>query len=341
MGASVSSLNEYFSKGLSGFFSYSREDDEDFNEVLSKFRTAIQSELAAQLGRKRDNFSLWQDKFAIPHGALWQKTIAQAINQSAFFIPIITPRVVASPHCAFEFELFLAREQELGRDDLVFPILYIRVRELDDGTWQQNPVLKIVKDRQYLDWRDYRTRKPSDQDVQDKIIEFCGNIANALLKPWESMEEQRQRQEEAERIAEQQQHRKTAEIAAARLAEEERQRREAEAEAVRRAEAERQRAAEAEAVRLAEAERQKAARRRPSGLRKRSAKRLRRRKRPGLPRWNVKGPSRPKRPGSPRRTVKELPRQRQKTAKPPQPLRQPRLRRGRASRRFHCSRRPP
>ena len=264
MGASVSSLNEYFSKGLSGFFSYSREDDEDFNEVLSKFRTAIQSELAAQLGRKRDNFSLWQDKFAIPHGALWQKTIAQAINQSAFFIPIITPRVVASPHCAFEFESFLAREQELGRDDLVFPILYIRVRELDDGTWQQNPVLKIVKDRQYLDWRDYRTRKPSDQDVQDKIIEFCGNIANALLKPWESMAERRQRQEEAERIAEQQQHRKTAEIAAARLAEEERQRREAEAEAkeaetVRRAEAERQRAAEAEAVRLAEAERQKAA----------------------------------------------------------------------------------
>jgi len=53
----------------------SREDDVDFNEVLSKFRNAILAELSAQLGRNDDNFRIWQDRFAIPHGALWQKQI--------------------------------------------------------------------------------------------------------------------------------------------------------------------------------------------------------------------------------------------------------------------------
>src|SRR6516225_9103156 len=144
-----------YSSNLVGFFSYSREDDADFDDVLSKFRVAIQAELSAQLGRNRDNFRIWQDKFAIPHGALWQQQITDGIKQSTFYIPIITPRVVNSPHCAFEFNSFLAREKELGRDDLVFPILYISVPELD-GTWQENPVLKIVQERQYLDWRDYR-----------------------------------------------------------------------------------------------------------------------------------------------------------------------------------------
>jgi len=111
-----------YSSNLVGFFSYSREDDADFDDVLSKFRVAIQAELSAQLGRNRDNFRIWQDKFAIPHGALWQQQITDGIKQSTFYIPIITPRVVNSPHCAFEFNSFLAREKELGRDDLVFPI---------------------------------------------------------------------------------------------------------------------------------------------------------------------------------------------------------------------------
>jgi TIR domain len=191
----MSSLAKYYSSSLVGFFSYSREDDVDFNEVLSKFRNTIQAELSAQLGRNRDNFRIWQDRFAIPHGALWQKQITDGVKQSAFFIPIITPRMVNSPHCAFEFESFLAREKEIDRDDLIFPILYISVPELEDGTWKQNSVLKIVNDRQYLDWRDYRPRELSDPEIRKELIQFCSNISNALRKPLVSPEERQQRQE--------------------------------------------------------------------------------------------------------------------------------------------------
>jgi TIR domain len=89
---------------LIGFFSYSREDDEGSHGALSTLRERIQHELRAQLGRSFKNFRLWQDKEAIPSGTLWESEIKNAVAQSVFFIPIITPTVVASPYCRFELE---------------------------------------------------------------------------------------------------------------------------------------------------------------------------------------------------------------------------------------------
>ena len=49
---------------LVGFFSYSREDDEDSGRSLFQLRDRIQVELRGQLGRSARNFRLWQDKEA-------------------------------------------------------------------------------------------------------------------------------------------------------------------------------------------------------------------------------------------------------------------------------------
>jgi hypothetical protein len=92
-----------------GFFSYSREDDVDSHGALSALRTRIQGGLRGQLGRSAKAFRLWQDKEAIPSGTLWESEIKNAVAQSVFFIPIITPTVVASRYCRFELESFLAR----------------------------------------------------------------------------------------------------------------------------------------------------------------------------------------------------------------------------------------
>jgi hypothetical protein len=51
-------------------------------------------ELSAQLGRSKRNFHLWQDQAAIAPGKLWELEIKKAIDQSVFFIPIVTPRAV-------------------------------------------------------------------------------------------------------------------------------------------------------------------------------------------------------------------------------------------------------
>lgn len=238
-----------------GFFSYSREDDDDSRGALSALRDAIQRELRAQLGRSRRELRLWQDKEAIAPGRLWEGEIKVAVDQAVFFIPIITPTVVRSHYCRVEFEAFLAREQALGRHDLVFPILYIRVPELEDeARWRKDPLLSIIGSRQYVDWRSLRLQSVEDVAVKRAVEELCGKIAESLRAPVafappardsvvpKSPEELTEAAAEAER-------RRARELREAQEAAE-RQRAEAQAAERRRAEAEERERREAERRRL-------------------------------------------------------------------------------------------
>lgn len=227
---------------LVGFFSYSREDDADSHGALSALRNRIQGELRGLLGRTARTFRLWQDKEAIPSGTLWETEIKNAVAQAVFFIPIITPTVVASPFCRFELESFVAREKALGRDDLIFPILYIDVPALQDDTQRQNdPVLSLIAARQYVDWRRLRHRDVHSTDVSEEVERFCTHIRDALRRRWVSPEERKlqegaaaQRQAEAERRREEAETKRRAEEEARqRAAAQERQMREADAERTR------------------------------------------------------------------------------------------------------------
>lgn len=163
--------------------SYSRQDDQDL-EALSALRDGIHRELRAQLGRSAKTFRLWQDKETIPAGSLWEREIGAAVAQSIFYIPIITPALVRSPYCRHELEAFLARETTLGRDDLIFPILYISVPELDAARGPADLALSIFARRQYFDWRALRHLEMNSSEMRQSIAEFCTHIRNALLRPW-------------------------------------------------------------------------------------------------------------------------------------------------------------
>jgi hypothetical protein len=246
---------------LVGFFSYSREDDEGSDSALSALRERIQHELRAQLGRSRRAFRLWQDKQAIAAGKLWEAEIKTAVSQSVFFMPIITPTAVKSPYCKFELEAFLAREAELGRDDLVFPILYMKVPELENRTRQKSDlVLSTIAKRQYVDWREFRHSDVRSKEVKEAVERFCSHVCEALRREWVTPEE-RKAQEEAAALERAEAERKRRE-AEAKRSEEEARRKAAEDQARQRAEEERrQREVEAEQKRL-EGERERAEERR-------------------------------------------------------------------------------
>jgi hypothetical protein len=245
-----------------GFFSYSRRDDRDSGGRLSKLRDAIVRELSSQLGRNEKTFQIFQDQQDIPRGALWEKEIENAINRAVFFIPIVTPRAVSSDHCKFEFEWFLLREGALGRDDLVFPILYYPVPELNDDT--ADPVLSIIRKRQYVDWDLLRYREVTEREYGEGLYRFCRDIANAIRAPWLSPEERREQEEIAAELRAEDE-RKRREVEARQRAEEKARRKQEEqeareakeaAEVARKAE-EVRRAAEAIAARRADEERRK------------------------------------------------------------------------------------
>jgi TIR domain len=233
----MSSLAEL--PALVGFFSYSREDDEGSGGRLSKLRERIQEELRSQLGRTKADFRLWQDKTAIAHGELWEDTIKRGISEAVFFIPIITPTAVRSSYCKFEFQSFLAREKELERNNLIFPILYIPVPALTGDRWRQDPLLAIIGSRQYEDWQNLRHLDVSSSEVVAlRVQTFCANICRALEQEWLSPEERRQA--EARRAAEAERRRQQ-EAKIKQRADEEERRRKTKAEERRRDEDERRR----------------------------------------------------------------------------------------------------
>jgi hypothetical protein len=202
--ASLASLPE-----VVGFFSYSREDDEAFKGALSTLRGGIQRELSAQLGRSKRSFRLWQDQEAIAPGKLWETEMKTAVEQSVFFIPIVTPRTVNSQYCKFEFDSFLAREKTLGRTDLVFPILYIALAALEhEAQWRADPVLSIIGSRQYVDWRPLRHLDIDSTAVREATERFCGKIVEALNEPSISPEERQIQEERGRQEAEAQAQRK-------------------------------------------------------------------------------------------------------------------------------------
>jgi hypothetical protein len=141
-------------------------------------------ELRAQLGRSHRDFRLWQDKEGITLGSLWENEIKQAITQSVFFIPFITPEFIRSRWFEVQLDEFLQRENQLGRRDLIFPILYIRVPELEhEQESRKHPALQIIADRKYFDWRSLRHRDINSGEILLIIERFCSQVSKVLYTP--------------------------------------------------------------------------------------------------------------------------------------------------------------
>jgi hypothetical protein len=100
-------------------------------------------------------------------------------------------RTVRSSYCKFEFESFQAREKELDRNNLIFPILYVPVPALTDDRWRQDPLLAIIGSRQYEQWQNLRHLDVSSSEVALRVEKFCANICRALEQEWLSPEQRR------------------------------------------------------------------------------------------------------------------------------------------------------
>ena len=181
---------------LIGFFSYSREDDQGDDGAIAALADRIYRELRAQLGRTSQNFRLWRDKDALAAGEHWKVKLKEAVAESAFFMQMVSPSAVKSPFCRFELDSFMEREKELGRDDLIFPILYISVPELDDKRKDDDPVLSVISEREYVDWRKIRHAPVNSPEVRQTVEQFCNTIAKKLRQPRISPEDRKRLEED-------------------------------------------------------------------------------------------------------------------------------------------------
>ena len=168
-----------------GFWSYTSSDDEASNGRLSALRVLLAKELQLKVGRI-DRVKIFQDVTTIPHGTDWLKQITNALAESSFLIPIITPAFLQSEMCCREVMHFREREIALGRDDLILPLHYVTTDRVDParlGACHDPAVLQLLRSRQWIDFRTLRTRQPDSEPVLDLLNIFSDSVAEALHRP--------------------------------------------------------------------------------------------------------------------------------------------------------------
>lgn len=174
-----------------GFWSYARPDDELSGGQLSRLRALIRAELQQQYGRAQ--IQLFQDVSAISHGSRWEGEIRRALDNSTFFIPILSPSFVQSEWCVQEFRIFQDRQQrlfdlypDLPRTSRIFPIHYIDVMEVEG----LDPAVDAsLRELQWFDFREFRHSDFGGADVRRTVSSFVTSVRDLLRLRVEQAEE--------------------------------------------------------------------------------------------------------------------------------------------------------
>lgn len=164
-------------QSLAVFFSYARADDLAENGRISELRKKLESELRVLSG---DLWEVFQDTEDIDIGQPWQQRLGEGLAVSTFFVAILTPTYFKRPFCRGELEQFFAREKEMGRNDLIFPVLYLQTPMLTDAdAIQADSLASMVAARQCDDWRQDRNFSLKSNRVKERITQLAEAILSA------------------------------------------------------------------------------------------------------------------------------------------------------------------
>jgi len=160
------------------FLSYVRNDDDHDGGRITQFRQRLEGEVRMQTGKA---FPIFQDRNDLSWGQRWSERIEQSLNDVTFLIPIITPSFFESPACRSEFEIFLKKEKLLGMNNLILPIYYVTSDQMD-GRYktESDVVVNTLSERQWTDWRDFRFKPFSDENVGSAMAKLGHSIKGAI-----------------------------------------------------------------------------------------------------------------------------------------------------------------
>ena len=162
------------------FMSYVRFNDQHDDGQLTQFRERLSAEVRVQTG---EEFPIFQDRNDIAWGESWQQRIEHALDGVTLLMVIITPGFFRSPACRSEVERFMARESELGRDDLILPVYYVSTPELDQPELREADTLaSALAARQFADWRELRFEPFTSSVVRKAMAQLATRMRDTFWR---------------------------------------------------------------------------------------------------------------------------------------------------------------
>ena len=168
------------------FLSYAQVDEVYSKGGISQLHKLIETEVRSVT--EDNTFKIIRDVEDIEVGNNIDSWITERLNEAIILIAIITPSYFESEYCLKELELFLHRENELGRNDLIIPIYFLESKNIEgpDYSETRSPKIKraarVLKQRQYLDIREFYVSGLLDQyghplpEVQTMVSRISNSI---------------------------------------------------------------------------------------------------------------------------------------------------------------------
>lgn len=158
-----------------GFWSYVHNDDDaSFGKIVQLGRD-LKKQYEMITGT---SVELFLDRDSLEWGDAWESVIHSNLGTVAFFIPVITPAYFKSPACRVELERFAERTSKEGLKGLLLPILWVPSSELDDDA-SADPLVQIVKDRQWEDWTSLRHEAQGSPEYSRTLEKMAKRIQRA------------------------------------------------------------------------------------------------------------------------------------------------------------------
>lgn len=162
-------------ENLIGFLSYVHDDDAAEGRRIINLAEDLINQFQMLTG---ENVELFIDRKSIGLGEDWQNKIDSVISSIAFFIPIITPRYFFSPECRGELQKFSRKARNLGIDELIIPLYYVTVPELEKaGT--DDDLISLVRKFQWEDWRELRFSDVTSEKYRRAVYKLACRLVEA------------------------------------------------------------------------------------------------------------------------------------------------------------------
>jgi hypothetical protein len=114
-----------------GFWSYVHSDDTHENGRITRLRERLERSIRFYSGLR--DFTIFLDRKDIGWGERWAERLSDSIDDALLLFPVVTPSYFSSRPCRHEALAFQAREEKLGRSDLILPIYYLATDLMDGG----------------------------------------------------------------------------------------------------------------------------------------------------------------------------------------------------------------
>ena len=155
-----------------GFWSYTHQDNDQDDGRILRLSERIRAEYSLLTG---DDLNLFVDREGIAWGNEWRQRIDGALDLTAFFIPVVTPRYFTRDECRRELLRFATQARALGVEDLLLPIYYVHVMDLREDS--NDEAMALVARTQYADWRDLRLLDESSAEYRQAVNALARRLA--------------------------------------------------------------------------------------------------------------------------------------------------------------------